>query len=108
MDPSIGVTLRRHEYFGQKFRIYSDSDSALAPTTEREFQFVAALRTQLASREWKLVTGPSACGSIVTTRLHPHHEQGYIVALRLPVRERGHLFQNRIDDLFGTLAAARL
>ena len=64
----------------------------LAPTTEREFQFVAALRTQLASREWKLVTGPSACGSIVTTRLHPHHEQGYIVALRLPVREHGHLF----------------
>jgi hypothetical protein len=79
-----------------------------APTTQREFQFVAALRTQLTSGEWKLVTGPSTCGSILAARLNPHHEQGYIVALRPPVRECGHLFQDRVDDLLRSLAAARL
>jgi hypothetical protein len=65
----------------------------LGPTTEREFQFVAAFRTQLICHWAKRF------GSIVADPLHPHHQEGYIVALRLTVRECGDLVQDRIDDL---------
>jgi hypothetical protein len=105
---ALHESLRWHKFLGGSFRTHPNGDCAWVPRLKCEFQFVAALRTQLTSREWRLVAGPSASGSIVAARLHPHHQQGYIVALRLSVRERGDLVQDRIDDLLRTLAAARL
>lgn len=77
------------------------------PPTKRtkggEARIVDSTKFKVTTTSMAMDTGPSTCGSIVAARLHPHHHQGYIVALRLPVRERGDLVQDRIDDLLRSL-----
>jgi hypothetical protein len=107
MDPSVGVTPQTTREFWQNFRIYSDSDSAwLLRRTQisvrccikNSANFQGMEISHWAKRLWLNRRSP----------LHPHHQQGFIVPLRLPVRERGDLVQDRIDDLLRTRAAARL